>query len=307
MNKYTTLCASLLLVPLMVSGQVIVDDNFADNDRAANGPLESSWWTSTSSSAIEDGSDGLNGAVGLVTGGSGRGIHTIFPSQNLSEGESITATMYFTTPATVKTGADGSAFKIMFLSPTDPAHSTALSADLSASSGTPQPLYADLPGYMMDMDIGGGTEDLNFRRHDEPAGNASGARLGGTTSEWESIDSSGPDDGYTFDPNSDYYTVMTISKTGTGVEVSGALYGPGGLLTSHTAEDDSGFTGVTTDVGMFGVHANSGMFGSSSSAGDPDNGIDITRFTVEVVPEPATLGLLGISGAFILALRRLRK
>src|SRR4051812_10682706 len=75
----------------------IVDDSWADagrNDGAD--PLDTNWWTSTTSSAIEVSA----GSMGLVSGSSGRGIHGTYPLQTLSNvGDSLKATFTFTTPA----------------------------------------------------------------------------------------------------------------------------------------------------------------------------------------------------------------
>src|SRR5262245_40774085 len=80
---------------------IIVNDSWADGGRN-NGadPQDSNWWTSASSSGIEV----SVGSLGMVTGTSGRGIHTIFPTQTLANvGSKLIATYRFTTPATVGT------------------------------------------------------------------------------------------------------------------------------------------------------------------------------------------------------------
>ena len=83
---------------------VIVDDNFADGDRMDNGgPLESSFFNTSSSSGLE----ATTGSLGLVTGSSGRAIHTLFADQTLvNSGDSITASFTFTTPASVAQSSD---------------------------------------------------------------------------------------------------------------------------------------------------------------------------------------------------------
>jgi len=139
---------------------VIVDDSWADagRDNGAD-PLDSNWWTSSSSSGIEVAA----GSLGMVTGTSGRGIHTVFPTQTLANvGDKLVATYTFTTPTTVGTGASGGFRAGLF----DTLGRAGLDADISASSGSPNSLYgwsgaspptAALPGYMLDMDVGTGT------------------------------------------------------------------------------------------------------------------------------------------------------
>jgi hypothetical protein len=115
---------------------LIVDDSWADGGRN-NGadPLDTDWWTSTGSTAIEV----SVGSLGLVTGTSGRGIHGTFTPQTLNVGDTLTATFTFTTPATVGTNAQ-SAFRIGLF---DTLGKSGLSADLSASTGTPNHIYDD--------------------------------------------------------------------------------------------------------------------------------------------------------------------
>src|SRR3954470_17179543 len=89
----------LISLSSITSATVIVNDSWADGGRN-NGadPLDSNWWTSSSSQGIEVGV----GSLGLVSGTSGRGIHTVFPTQTLTNvGDKIVATYTFKTPATI--------------------------------------------------------------------------------------------------------------------------------------------------------------------------------------------------------------
>ena len=84
MRKTMFLCAwgagLMLAIPVLATPIVVVNDSWADGGRD-NGadPLDSNWWTSASSQGIEV----SVGSLGMVTGTSGRGIHTIFPTQAL--------------------------------------------------------------------------------------------------------------------------------------------------------------------------------------------------------------------------------
>ncbi|MEM6853994.1 MAG: PEP-CTERM sorting domain-containing protein, partial [Planctomycetota bacterium] len=75
------------------------------------------------------------------------------------------------------------------------------------------------------------------------------------------------------------------------------------LGNSLTRVDD---TPQSFDFGMLALGSSSGAFGSSNSAGDPDNGIDITNVSVDYtpIPEPGTLALGLLGGLTILARRR---
>src|SRR5688572_5795918 len=99
------LCALAMALASPAVATTIVDDSWADGGRS-NGadPFDSNWWTSAASAGIEV----STGSLGMVTGSSGRGIHTVFPTQSLSNiGDSLVATYTFTTPATVGTGQTG--------------------------------------------------------------------------------------------------------------------------------------------------------------------------------------------------------
>jgi hypothetical protein len=129
------LFAALLLAVPKVQAAVIVNDSWADGDRA-NGadPLDSNWWASSSTNGIEV----STGSLGMVTGSSGRGIHTVFPTQTLANvGDKLVATYTFTTPATVGSGGSG-AFRVGLF---DTLGRAGLDADVTASSGSPNPVY----------------------------------------------------------------------------------------------------------------------------------------------------------------------
>ncbi|MEM7457528.1 MAG: hypothetical protein AAF456_24555, partial [Planctomycetota bacterium] len=252
--------------------QTVFDDSFADGDRAATGATDTDWWTSSSSAGIE----ASTGSLGLVTGSSGRGIHTVFPTQTLTEvGDKIVASYTFTTPATVGTNLS-SAFRVGMFDTLG----RSLDEDISASSSSPNAVYglagqADgLPGYMMDMDVNtGASADLNFREHDASDATPTG-RLMATTSGFSSL-GSGPDVGYSFAPNTVYEGTFSIELiSATELAISGSLNGD-----SFSVIDD---TFASASFGFFGFHANGSTFGSSNAAGDPDNGIDFSNIAVEV-------------------------
>lgn len=284
-------CLLATLLTTSLRATVIVNDSFADGDVAKTGALDTNWWTSSSSSGIEI----SPGSLGLVTGTSGRGIHTVFPAQTLANvGDKLLATYTFTTPETV--GRPSSApFRVGLF---DSLGRAGLNDNVSASSGSPNELYgwtgavpptAGLPGYMMDMDLGDGTtEDLNFREHD--TANATG-RLLATTTGFIAIPNSGPDGAYQFLPNATYTGSFKVTRiSATEMELMGTLDPGIGGIAMHTVTD--AFDSDTID--MLGFHINSNIFGSTNVQGEPDNGIDFSNVTIEffAVPEPATFVLL---------------
>ncbi|MEQ8836205.1 MAG: hypothetical protein RID07_05315, partial [Lacipirellulaceae bacterium] len=325
----TGIVMSLLATSLQAgTTTVIINDSWADGDLAATGTggeLDSSWWTSSSSSADEV----TTGAMGLVTGTSGRGLHTTFATQSLlNVGDTITATYSFTTPATVGTNRT-TAFKVGLFDhldrlTTNPANAgidpndtrrdeCCLDAAVNASSGSPNVAYGhglfasnnpdasdslSLPGFQLDMDVNPTTAasaDLNFREHNVNTLTGTG-RLMGTTGNFTNISPSGPDAGYVFVGNSDYVGSFSVTKgTGDRFKLTATLEEPGGTIhtyTNFTSSTDAG------DFGFLGFHANSNTFGSSNAADDAttltnDNGINFTNITVTFsTPEPTSFVLL---------------
>jgi hypothetical protein len=297
------------VIPAAAPAAIVVNDSWTDGGRTDGAdPLDSNWWTSAATAGIEV----STGSLGLVTGPTaGRGIHTVFPTQALTNvGDKLIATYTFTTPATIG-NAGGAGFKVGLF---DTLARAGLNADVASSSAAPNALYgwgtgasppgpgaAGLPGYMLDMDVNvpvAGTEDLNFREHDTGTVIPTG-RLLGTTTGFANVSPSGPDGVYTFTPNTTYTGSFSITLVATGLELTGTL----GAAT-HTVTDTSIFS--PTNYGMLAFWANSGAFGSSGTANTADNGIDFSNVTINFVPvpEPASSLLLFALGLGLAARRR---
>ena len=109
----------------------------------------------------------------MVTGGSGRGIHTVFPTQTLAIVSELIATYTFTTPATV--GAGGTAgFRVGLF---DTLGTRRIGRRRYGILGFAEralwifcrPATVGLPGYMLDMDVNAGaTSRSSFRQLDTP-------------------------------------------------------------------------------------------------------------------------------------------
>jgi hypothetical protein len=272
----------LALVCPSVQATVVVDDSWADGGRTDGvDPLDANWWTSTASNAIEV----STGSLGLVTGTSGRGIHATYTPQTLTNvGDSIKATFTFTTPATVGSLASA-AFKIGFFNTNG---NPGLAADLSASSSTPNPIYDPLPGYMMDFDVNPASgANITFREK-SPVPGSTGQLLGTTTG---FVQLAGGGSAYAFAANTTYTGTYSITKTASGIDLSGSLSDAGGLLSTFTTSDASP-SASTFD--LLGFHVNASIFGSSNTPNTADNGIDFSNVKIEFVPEPASLSLLAV-------------
>lgn len=291
MKLFVAATFASLLMPVMLSGQILVNDSWADAGRN-NGadPTDTDWWFSTSSSAIEVGPNFL----GLVSGSSGRGIHGTFASQSLTIGYSLRATYTFTTPATVGT-AQSAGFRVGFF---DTTGKPGLAADISASSGSPNPIYNNLFGYMVDFDVNTGTENISFRERS----NAASGQLLATTADYTTLSSGGST--YSIAANTTYTGVLTITRTGdTSLDLTASLFQGATQLSTYTASDASA---STTNFGMLAFHANSVTFGSVNTVNTPDNGIDFSNIQIELlaVPEPSAFALLALGAGIMLRRRR---
>ncbi len=251
---------------------VLVDDRFADGGRDnGDDPMDTNWWTTTNSSAIEV----AEGALGLVSGGSGRGIRTTFDAQTLSAGQSIKATFEFVTPVSVGSDRD-SAFRVGLY---DKLGRAELEGDLSASSKQPNTTYDGLPGYMIDFDVqlqNPADANINIRKHKADTQ----GRLLGTTKGYKSLGNGG--EPYQFEAEQTYTGTIALKNTGSGIEISGSLSHDGAVLSEYSVVDDGS---DTSTIGMLAFHVNSKTFGSSKKTNTPDNGIDFRHVKIEVLDE----------------------
>jgi hypothetical protein len=292
----------MALASTSVRAVTVVDDSWADAGRN-NGadPNDANWWTSSAAAGIEVSA----GSLGMVTGTAGRGIHMIFPTQTLTIGDTLTATYTFTTPATLGTAQTGG-FRVGLF---DTLNRSGLDADITSSSASPNSLYGlyssstpGLPGYMLDMDVGTGAEDLNIRQLDTPVNvpaTTPTGRLMGTTTGFTSL-GDGPNGAYTFAPNTQYTGSLSLTRLDVdNMQITGTL---GTATFSVTDAFDSKF------YGMLAFWGNSNVFGTSSTANTADNGIDFSNVKIEFTPapEPGALSMLAIGSVVLAARRRAR-
>lgn len=291
MKVLTTALLCSVLIQSSGTATYIVNDNWLDGDRSKTGALDSDWYTSSSPTGIEV----STGSLGFVTGSSGRGIHTTFATQSLAIGETLRVTYSFTTPTTIGSNK-ASAFRVGIF---DTQERAGLSADLTASSGSPNTLYNGLGGYISIFDVNtGSTADIDLRKQDTAA---TTGRLMATTVGFDALGDSA-DTGYAFTTSQNYTGIFTITRTGADTTtVTSTLSWGTTRLDTHTENDISG---STYEFGLLAFHVNSNTFGSTSSQGQPDNGIDFSNVTVEFIPEPSMFGLIFASGCATLVLKR---
>ena len=101
----------------------------------------------------------------------------------------------------------------------------------------------------------------------------------GTTKGYKRLGGGG--DPYQFAAGQTYTGVMAFKKMNNGVEISGSLIQNGNTLSSYSIVDEGS---DTNNIGMLAFHVNSKTFGSSKKKDEPDNGLDFSSVSVEVLP-----------------------
>ena len=265
------ICALILIVfTAAVNATNVVNDNFAVTGTAST---EAAYFGSGSADSIEFNAN----SIGLVSGSSGRQIHGLFETQTLTNpGDTIKATLSFSTPAMVAAGSED--IRIGLFDHLDRNTPDQLAQNTSYSSASPNPSFAGLPGFYLELDIENAdpATDLDIRRSDP---SATGRLL--STSTGFTAFGSGPDLGYVIEPNTEYIVTLTVTRTTAGtLDITAEFDGA-----TRTSSD---FAPASFSYGMLAIGASSGAAGSSSAVGvDPnvinDNGIDINSFTVEFI------------------------
>lgn len=242
---------------------VIVADDFANNGSVG---ADARYFASNSSNAIEFNAN----SVGVVSGPSGRHIHSLFPTQSLERvGDILRASLSFTTPDTVSVGGDDIRFGLFDHLGRDSA--TELGANTSFSSSNPNPLYAGLPGYYVEIDVDrySAQSDLEIGRSTPTVTGRLLNTNGGFARE------NGPDIGYAIVPNTDYTIHLTVERTADGLDVSANFLGR-----SFSISDAAP---LSTQFGMMALNVSSDAMGISNIPGESDNGLDITNLVIEFI------------------------
>jgi len=241
----------------------LVSDDFNNNGTAG---AESSYFTSNNNNAIEFNSN----SVGLVSGPSGRHIHSLFPTQSLDRiGDKLRASLSFTTPETVSTG--GEEVRIGLFDHLGRDSAAELGGNQTFNSSNPNPLFSDLPGYYVEIDVEqfSSSTDLEIGKSNPSTTGRLLNTTGGFTRE------NGPSIGYTIVPNTDYTVYLTVERTANGFDVSANFLGR-----SFSILDDAP---LSTEFGMLAINVSSDAFGTSNVPGEPDNGMEITNLDIEFI------------------------
>jgi len=241
----------------------VVNDNLEIEGTAET---DIDYFASSTSNAIEINSN----SIGLVSGSSSRQIHGLFNSQTLANaGDILETSVTFVTPATVAT--ENEDIRIGLFDHLGRTGADQLGQNTSFSTANPNPDFAGLPGYYLELDIESAdpATDLQFRRSDP---SNTGRSL--TTSSGFTAIGDSDDIGYVIEPNTEYTVDFTIVRTETnGLEITAEFLG-----NSFTIVDENP---LSFDFGMLAFFANSNAVGSSNDPGIDDNGIDITNISVD--------------------------
>jgi hypothetical protein len=251
------------------ASNLVVADDFATDGTAAT---DASYYGSSGSNAIETNSN----SIGLVTGSSGRQLHSVFDTQTLGEaGDKLETSITFVTPATVSMGSDDIKFGLF-----DHLERAGLDQNTTFSSSNLSADWMGLPGFYLELDVESADPetDLDIRKSDP---SDSGRSL--TTSTGFTSFGSGSDLGYVITADTTYTVKFTVVRTAeNGLDITAEFSeSVSGLIGSLTVTDA---TPLSFNIGMMAAYASTNAFGSSNSAGEADNGVDITNFMVEFTP-----------------------
>ncbi|GAA6137434.1 hypothetical protein NBRC116583_11810 [Arenicella sp. 4NH20-0111] len=255
---------------------VVVSDDFAASGTVG---ADANYFASNNGDAIEFNAD----SIGIVSGPSGRHIHTLFPTQSLErEGDLLRATLSFTTPQTVSIGGDD--IRIGLFDHLGRDSASELGANTNFSSASPNPLFAGLPGYYVEIDVErySPLTDLEIGRSTPTVTGRLLNTNGGFARE------NGEDIGYTIVPDTDYTVYLTIERTADGLDVSANFLGR-----SFSISDSAP---LSTEFGMMAINVSSDAMGTSNVPGEPDNGLDITNLNIEFIRSSVVDDNLGDDG-----------
>jgi len=254
----------LLLAAALSAQTIIFDDTWADGG-ADNGSdiSDTSWYKSTSNGALEV----STGSLGIVSGTSGRGIHTTFNPVDLAVGDKLEFTFSFNTPDTVGTDRTN-AFRFGFFN----SETSNVATDFTTSS---DPSWDPISGYIVTYDVNTGEEFISVRKR--LASDGTRDRFLSTTTHFELINKS-VDTAFSFFDNTLYTATVSIERTGsTELTISSSISIGSTLLAQYSIADP---TATKTSFDFLGIHVNSSTFGFSSDPDTADNGIDLTQATL---------------------------
>lgn len=250
----------------------LLSETFISGERLTqNLPNTAAWYSSYSS--------GYSDSTGDLVSLANRHLLTYFTGsgspQQLGVGDSLTVSFTFSLQTPVSTAAYGAIGFGLFNS-----GGSRISAD---NHGTSNTAFTDYSGYASFMNINASSAMKLAER------NISGVKLINSYDSYTRTGSLGS--GTDFINNQDYTMVFDLTRTADGMEVSAALSGVTGFSGLNTYT-----TGIETAFDTFAIYVP-----SAYADGYTLKSVDITA-----VPEPATIGMLGLGALGLLVVRRLK-
>lgn len=290
MRKLLMLMLISCLIPTIASAQVILYDTFADGDRTDTDlPYESGFWASTAGDVTT-----TAGNVRLDMGTGSRRMHTYFAPAgspvSLNVGEKLIATINFIPEVAF---VDGTSRNFRFgLFYDDEQYTQDGVGDAGISNG-----WADATGYNVQFSLSSSETSAK-------------ARVGKRTVLDGGYSLLGKDDAYTYAPNGETVTNLSLDTVYTVQMILDYQAADLMQVTFNFLQESSTLASASlTDDGAFGgkpIYTNFDLlqFRLSKVDGTAEV-INFQSIMVEhVVPEPATMVLLGLGG--LLTIRRKR-
>jgi hypothetical protein len=286
-SKYFFL-AAILVASTVCSAEVLLYDTFADGSRIETSlPTESGFWASSAGDVTTS-----VGSVSLDMAGSSRRMHTYFaPSgspTSLSVGETLTATITFSAAGGfIDTTSRNFRFGLFY-------DAVQMAQDGVGDNGLSNGWY-DATGYMTQFSLSSSETSAN-------------ARIGKRTATEGTYSLLGTDSAYTYASNGDKVTNLSLNTVYTMqmildyqasdlMEVTFNFLQGNTLLASAQLADNGAFGGkpIYTNFDFL-------MFRLSSNSGTAEI-VNFHSLKIEhVIPEPATLVMLGLGG--LISLRK---
>jgi len=293
--KIPFIAVTVLALSGLCSAGVLLYDTFADGSRAeTNLPNESAVWVGTPASVTMN-----PGSLAYAQGSSSQKLWTYFAPNGspveLSVGHQLIATITFT-PRVKLYDSSSKNFRFgLFYDPTN----DQIAADINSDSGGTGDPWKDSTGYAVHFPLSSGPTSISNSSVGKRIPDLHTSLLG-SGSAYPGITSGGAkitatlDTLYTLTFKLDYQAANAMVVTFTLSDASG-------VLSTNSITDDGTFGGY--NMGIYTKFDQ--LFFRFSSATATADVIDFHSIKVEhVVPEPATLALLGLGG--LVSLRKSR-
>ncbi len=285
------LLVACLSLSSISSAVVLLNDTWADSSRAeTNLPTESAVWVGTPGNLTV-----APGSLAYTQSSGSQKLWTHFAPDgspvSLSVGHQLVATIEFT-PTGLYDNSSKSFRFCLVNDPTDPQ----VQIDTNDGGGGSGDPWADSQGYAVFLPLSTGaskSSNSSVGKHTT----LTGSSLMDSTGDWTL--SSGGDHTIVTDGAMLTMTLVLDYVAANQMDVIFSIFDAGGLISTNTFTDDGTVGGlpIATEFDH--------LFFRFSKASETADVIDFHSFTVEhVVPEPATMALLGLGG--LLAIRKKR-